>query len=97
MTHSRAWAEGLLTQDHPLLPTFFLLQLLLPWRRPITSDRRKGMKNRKHRSKTGRQKTEDRGQNRKKGGRGRKNGIGGRPGRGEKEETGWGRSRTPPN
>jgi hypothetical protein len=40
------------------------------------------MKNRKHGSKTGRQKTEDRGQNRKKGGRGRKNGMRGVRGRG---------------
>lgn len=54
------------------------------------------MKNRKHRSKKGRQKTEDRGQNRKKAGRGRKNGmpVGGWV---EKEEMGWGRSCTPPN
>lgn len=42
------------------------------------------MKNRKHRSKTGRQKTEDRGQNRKKGGRGRKNGMGGDLGGGKR-------------
>lgn len=47
------------------------------------------MKNRKHRSKKGRQKTEDRDQNRKKAGRGRKNGMWGAGG-GERGGDGMG-------
>lgn len=64
-----AWAEGLQTQGHPLLPSLFLLQSLPPCRCLITSERRKGTENGKHRGKRGRQKTEDGGQDRKKAGR----------------------------
>lgn len=55
-------------------------------------ERRRGRRNRKPGHKTSGQETEERGQHRRKAGRGREDGR-----REKEEETGWGRSCTPPN
>lgn len=60
MTPPLAWAEGLLTQGHPLLLSLLLLHLLPPEEAGETTVGRKNRRNRKPWSKRGGQKEEER-------------------------------------
>lgn len=74
MTPPLAWAEGLLTQDHPLPPLLFSYFNCCPWRDLRGSGKEaRGIENLRARP-VGRKLRPLRGQTRKKTGRGRKSG-----------------------